>query len=188
MESMKVRDVMVPSSAFPKIAASATLFETLSALESAQERYLSGQAEQRILLVEDDQGRIVGKVSPIDLLRGLETNYAELSTEDVVSRYGFDYIWKSMRSDFHLWEDPFRDLCGRADRVRVGDFAKLPARGHRVAPDDPLATCLHLFVMIRHDSLFVVDGDTVLGLLRFSDVYRLVSRSLHECARRLEQP
>jgi hypothetical protein len=86
-----------------------------------------------------------------------------------------------MRSDLHLWENPFRDLCRRADTIRVRDFARRPADGHRVGADDPLAKCFHLFVMSQHDSLFVVDGEEILGLLRFSDVYRMVSKTLREC-------
>jgi len=188
MEETKVRDLMVPSAQFPKIADSATLFETLLALESAQERYLSGQSDQRILLVEDGEGRVIGKISPIDLLRGLETNYPQLSSEEAVSRFGLDYIWKSMRAELHLWEDPFRDLCRRADRIRVRDFSRPPAEGHRVVADDTLAACLHLFVMSRHDALFVIDGDEIVGLLRFSDIYRMVSRILHDCGRGTDQP
>ena len=64
-----------------------------------REKFLAGQAAQRI---EDEKGAIAGKNSPLDLLRGLETNYARIQPEEAVSQFGFDYIWKSMRSDLHL--------------------------------------------------------------------------------------
>lgn len=188
MEKVKVGELMIPSARFPKISDSATLYETLLALESAQEKYLSGQADQRILLVEDQAGRVVGKISPLDLLRGLETNYARMHPEDAVSRYGLDYIWKSMRSDMHLWEDPFRDLCRKAGTIRVRGFIRTPDDGHLITRDDGLAKCFHLFVMTRHDSLFVVDDDEIVGMLRFSDVFRLVSRTIRECGYPAEQP
>ena len=187
MEKVKVRELMVPSASFPKISDRATLYETLLALESAQEKFLAGKAEQRILLVEDDKGRVAGKISPLDLLRGLETNYARMQPEEAVSQFGFDYIWKSMRSDLHLWEDPFRDLCRKADTIRVRDFTRIPDKGHLVTQDDRLAKCFHLFVMTRHDSLFVVENDEIIGMLRFSDVYRLASRTIRECGCRTGQ-
>jgi len=48
-------------------------------LETAQKRYLAGECRQRILLVEDEMEKIMGKLSPMDLLRGLETNYNRYS-------------------------------------------------------------------------------------------------------------
>lgn len=186
MEKVEVRELMVPLARFPRISDGAALDEAIPALESAQEKFLSGQAEQRILLVENDSGQVVGKISPLDLLRGLETNYARMQPEEAVSRYGFDYIWKSMRSDLHLWEDPFRDICRKADTIKVRDFIKTPDRAHAVTGADRLAKCFHLFVMTRHDSLFVVDdddGDVIIGILRFSDIYRLAARTIRECAR-----
>ena len=185
MEKIRVRELMVPLASFPKISDRANLHEAILALESAQEKFLAGQAEQRILLVENESGQVAGKVSPLDLLRGLETNYARMQPEEAVSQFGFDYIWKAMRSDLHLWEDPFRDLCRKADTIRVRDFIKTPDKAHSVTGDDRLAKCFHLFVMTRHDSLFVVgddDGDGIIGILRFSDVYRLAARTIRECA------
>ena len=181
MEKMHVRDLMVPAEKFPKITSRASFYEAVTALETAQRKYMAGEAEQRILLVEDDAHRVIGKLSPIDLLRGLETNYGRIVAENTLSRFGFSNIWKTVQEDYNLWGDPFHDLCRKAAQVHVGDFLKGPAEGQTVAVDDLMATCFHLFVMNRHDSLFVVDGKQVVGLLRFSDVYQEVSRMMKEC-------
>ena len=181
MEKMHVRDLMVPADRFPKISCRASFFEAVRALETAQQKYMAGEAEQRILLVEDDERRIIGKLSPIDLLRGLETNYGRIVAENTLSRFGFSNIWKTVQEDFNLWGDPFHDLCRKAAEVQVKDFLKGPAEGQTVAVDDLMAKCFHLFVMNRHDSLFVVDGEQIVGLLRFSDVYLEVSKTMKEC-------
>ncbi|RPJ12936.1 MAG: hypothetical protein EHM37_08220, partial [Deltaproteobacteria bacterium] len=78
MEKMKMRDLMVPVEKFPKISDRASFYEALSALERAQETFLAGKSEQRILLVENEEGKVIGKLSPIDLLRGLERNYGRV--------------------------------------------------------------------------------------------------------------
>jgi multisubunit Na+/H+ antiporter MnhG subunit len=35
--------------------------------------------------------------------------------------------------------------------------------------------------MNRHDSLFVFEGDEIVGLLRFTDVYNKVSQTMKAC-------
>ena len=181
MEKMKVRDLMIEAGRFPKISCQATIYEGLSALENAQKKYLSGESKQRILLVEDEEGKVMGKLSPIDLLRGLETNYNRVDAEKVLTRYGLRYVWKSMQKDYHLWENPFRDLCRKAGEVKIKDFIKAPSEGQSVGADESLIKCFHLFVMNRHNALFVLDKDEILGLLRFSDVYRKASGTMKEC-------
>jgi len=181
MENMKVRDLMIPTEKFPRISCSATFYEALMALESAQKKYLSGESEQRILLVEDEEGKVMGKLSPIDLLRGLETNYNRMDTQKILSRFGLDYIWKSMQEDYQLWGNPFEDLCRKAGGLRIKNFIKSPPEGQRVSVDDTLVKCFHLFVMNRHDALVVLRGDEIVGLLIFSDVYKRAAEIMKEC-------
>jgi predicted transcriptional regulator len=182
MDTINVRDLMIPVDKFPKISHSAKFFEAISALETAQENYLSGKAEQRILLVTDDQGKVIGKISPIDVFRGLETNYAKVDAEATVKRFGFKYIWESMQKDYQLWESPFKDLCRRAGDIQIKDFNEALPDGQAVSAEDTLDKCFHLFVMHRHDSLFVLKDNNIIGLLRFSDVYRKVSETIKSCA------
>ncbi len=182
MEKMKVRDLMVPTDRFPKISSLATFSEALEALENAQKKYLSGESKQRILLVEDDERKVIGKLSPIDLIRGLETNYAKVDIEKTLDRFGLHYMWKSMEENYRLWENPFRELCRKAAEVRINDFIKAPSEGQSVGVDDSLIKCFHLFVMNRHDALFVVEGDKIIGLLRFSDLYKKATRIMKECS------
>lgn len=181
MEKMKVRDLMVTADRFPKISDQTTFYEAILALEHAQEQYLSGQAEQRIVLVENERGKIIAKISPIDLMRGLETNYTRINYGETVKRFGLSYIWESMQKDFGLWEDPFKDLCRKAGGIHVRDFIHSPKDGQLVHAEDTLAKCFHLFVMNRHDSLFVVRGNEIVGLLRFSDVYKKMSQTMKAC-------
>jgi hypothetical protein len=181
MEKMKVRDLMVSADKFPKISDKTSLFDALSALEKAQEEYLSQKAEQRTLLVENEKKQIIGKISPIDLFKGLEKNYNKVNVEETLDKFGLKYIWNAMRKDYNLWESPFKDLCRKAGDVQVKDFVNIPGEGQIVDVEDTLAKCFHLFVVNRHDALFVLEDDQFAGLLRFSDVYKAVSRTMKEC-------
>jgi hypothetical protein len=121
MEKLKVKDLMVPADRFPKISCLATLYDGLAALEKAQEKYMSGESDQRILLVDNEEGTVMGKLSPVDLLSGLETNYLKVNAEEILSRFGLRYVWRSMQKDYHLWENPFQDLCRKAANVKKID-------------------------------------------------------------------
>ncbi|MBU1341521.1 MAG: CBS domain-containing protein [Proteobacteria bacterium] len=182
MEKMKVCDLMVSTDRFPKISNRAGYFEALSALEIAQQKYLSKESEQRILLVENEKGKVIGKLSPIDLFRGLETNYIRVDSEETLTRFGFDYIWKSMEKDYNLWENPFKDLCYKAKDIQIKEFIREPAKGQSISADDTLVKCFHLFVMNRHDALFVFEKDEIIGVLTFSDVFEKTSQVMKECS------
>jgi Mg2+/Co2+ transporter CorC len=181
MEKMKVRDLMVSTDKFPKISDTATLFEALSALEKAQEEYLSGESQQRILLVENAKKQVIGKISPIDLFKGLEKKYNKVNVEETLDKFGLKYIWTTMQKEYDLWESPFKDLCRKAADVHVRDFAKIPNEGQTVDAKDTLSKCFHLFVVNRHDTLFVMEKNEFIGMLRFSDVYKEVVQTMKEC-------
>lgn len=181
MEKMRVRELMVPVDHFPRISSGASFYEALVALEDAQKKYLAGENTQRIMLVEDTNGNVFGKLSPIDMIRGLE-NYDHVEVEKTISRFGLEYVKKPMEDEYRLWQTPFKDLCRKAADVRIEDFIKPPGEGQTVNIDDPLARAFDCFVIGRHDSLFVLDGEQIVGLLRFSDVYKSIRETMKECA------
>lgn len=181
MEKMKVKDLMVPADQFPKIADTASLYDALSALETAQEDFLSGKSLQRIILVENGKKQIIGKISPIDLFKGLERKYNQVNVEDTLDKFGLKYIWSTMRKEYNLWESPFKDLCRKAGDVHIKDFVNIPNEGQTVDSNDTLSKCFHLFVVNRHDTLFVMEKNQFIGMLRFTDVYKEVARTMKEC-------
>jgi len=178
---MHVRDFMVPVGEFPKISNQATFYEALMALEDAQEKYLVGKNKQRILLVEDNNGKVVGKVSPFDMLRGLEPSYDQIEAEEKLPSSGLSYALKAIRQQYRLWQTPFADLCKKAKDIKIKDFVKASPDRQAVQRDDRLIKAFNWFVMGRYDSLFVYDGDEIVGLVKFSDVYEDIKETMKEC-------
>lgn len=181
MDTLHIRNIMTPIDQFPRISHNATFYEALLALEKAQEEFLAGRAEQRILVVKDDRGEVVGKLSPMDLLRGLEPNYGKIDESDLSSRFGLSYVIKSMKDELRLWQKPLGDLCRKAQDLKVGSIVKVPVPGRKVSIKDSMDEAFHRFIMGGHDSLFVMDGDRIIGLLRFSDVHRAISQTIKAC-------
>lgn len=181
MQGMTIRDLMTPKDAFPRISSQATLNEAIQALRRAQEAFLSGKQKQRILLVEDQNGVVLGKLSPMDVVRGLEPRYDKIDSIQEHIRYGVPHIVQSMKDDFRLWHEPLTDLCRKAGKIKIETFLNKPDPNHSVSIDDELDKAFHLFVTTRHDSLYVMDGEIIIGLLRFSDVYTAICEVATAC-------
>ena len=185
MEKNKVRDVMVPVSDFPRISEDSTFSEAVLALENNNDAFTAGQAKQRITLVHDAQNRIVGKLTPVDVVRGLEPAYGKMPVDMTYSAFAssYQYVMEKAQEHTMLWSKPLDDLCRTAQDVKVKDFLRHPTEAHLVKADDSLNEALHRFVLGRNDSLFVTDNGQLVGLVRFSDVYRAIQQHIKKVCR-----
>ena len=123
MEKMKVRELMRPMEEFPRISSQATFVEAVEALEKAQQAFISGKASQRILLVCDEAGRILGKLSPMDVVQGLEPNYDRIDDLKNIPHYRLaKSTLESMKEQFRLWQRPLSELCKKAYHVKIQNF------------------------------------------------------------------
>jgi hypothetical protein len=181
VKTLSIRETMSPTEDFPRISDQASFFDAVLAMDAAQEAFLAGKARQRILLVEDAGRTVTGKITPMDVLRGLEPKYDKIEDQNIISRFGLSYAVDSMKEEFRLWQKPLADLCGKATSLKVGEFQNSPTPDHTVDVGDSMDNAMHRFALTRHDSLFVQEGGKVIGLLRFSDVYKAVSSALKEC-------
>lgn len=179
--TLTVRELMRPVDQFPRISDQAYFHEVISTLEKALEDYRSGKSKQRILLVEDRNGNIVGKISPKDVVRGLEPQYDKIDSFSDDIRYGVPHIIQSMKKDYLLWQEPLGDLCRKASEIKAENLYRKPGQVQFVKITDSMDTAFHLFVTTKHDSLYVMDDETIIGLLRFSDVYRTICSIVHSC-------
>ncbi len=65
--------------------------------------------------------------------------------------------------------------------MKIEHFIKMPSPDHMVSGDDKMDKAFHFFAVGRHDSLFVKEGETIAGLIRFSDVYRKIAQTMRAC-------
>ncbi|WP_028587697.1 CBS domain-containing protein [Desulfocurvus vexinensis] len=175
-----VKDYTVPVDKFPRLSDSATFAEAVLALDKAQEEFASGKREQRIMLVFDNANKIVGKLSPLDVVRGLEPDFDKLVDAQASSFVSSGYVIDSMKSQALLWSTPLDDLCSTAKNIKVKDFIRKPSASQVIEAGETLNIAFHRFVLFRHDSLFVMDDHRLVGLLRFSDVYREIARRIKD--------
>ncbi|GAB6057450.1 CBS domain-containing protein [Desulfonatronum parangueonense] len=182
MYKLTIRNLMKSVEEFSRISVQATFMEAMEMLRRSQEAFQAGKQKQRILLVEDQNGVILGKLSPMDLVRGLEPKYDKIDNIQEQILYGVPHIVQSMKDDFRLWHEPLADMCRKAKQITIESFLNKPDLNHTVSIDDELDKAFHLFVTTRHDSLYVMDGERIIGLLRFSDVYNAIREVATSCA------
>lgn len=182
MENMRVRDLMRPIEEFPKISGKATFLEAVLELEEAQKKYDAGKVPENILLVQDERGNIVGKISPMDVVLGLEPNYSQIEKLETFAHYGLvRSAMKTVKKQYQLWQKPLAELWQKSHSLKIENFIQMPTSEHMVKPDDKMDTAFHLFVLLRQGSLFVKDKATVVGVIRFSDVYKKIQQTIKAC-------
>ncbi len=179
MESTSVQEIMVPLSEYPTVGENATLYEAVLALESAQEAFDQERYRHRAILIQDQDNRVVGKLSQMDVIKALEPTYFELDQDHSLDRFGLsDDFLKSMREQHGLWDQPVADLCRAAGSRQVKEFMYTPTEGEYVPEDASLAEAVHRLVVGHHHSLLVTRGSEIVGVVRLTDVFAAVFHEL----------
>jgi CBS domain-containing protein len=180
METYLVKDVMIPVSEYATVSEEATLYDAILALEKAQAAFDQNRYPHRAILVYDGKGKIIGKVSQLDILRALEPKYEQIGVPR--SRYPFSpHFMKSLFSQYDLWNKPLDDICKKAGQKRVKEFVEIFDEGELVDERTSLNEAIHMLVVGQLQSLLVLRKDAVVGILRLTDVFNEVFRMVKTC-------
>lgn len=182
MQTIKVKEVMVPLAKYATVSEDATLYEAVYALEESQKNLEEGRDRHRAVLVCSGEGRVLGKISQLDILRGLEPKYAEIDklTEESKLVYSPEVL-KSMLEQYYLWKRPLEDICRKAAEVRVSTMMSIPGPGEMVDEEATLDEAIHRLLMGRLQSLLVKRGEEFVGVLRLSDVCARICDMIKVC-------
>lgn len=182
MKSIPVKEIMISLSEYATVSEDATLFEAVTALEKAQEKYEQKRYPHRAILVYDKKNKIKGKISQIDILRALEPKYEKIIESRSLSRFG--YSAKFLESIFHqynLWERPLNDLCRKAGNLKVKNFMTIPSESEYISEDRNLDEAIHKIVMGNYQSLLVTRDKEIVGIIKLTDIFREISREIKLC-------
>ena len=172
MKTIKVKELMVPLEEYATVPSEATLLEAILALEEAQNAFDPSKHKHRAILVLDDSGKIVSKITMKDILLALEPNYGKVEVMEVLGRSGYspDLI-RSMLEGKALWVEPLQFFRKRATKLKVGDFILAPSDTEYIDVNATLGEAIQQLVIYPYHSLLVTRGDEVVGILRLSDVF-----------------
>jgi CBS domain-containing protein len=172
MKTITVKELMVPVEAYATVPREATLREAVIALDKAQLTLDPSQHKHRAILVLDENGAVLGKITMKDILIALEPNYGKVEGTDVLERSGFspDLI-KSMLENNALWAEPLQFARDRANELNVVDFIRAPSDEEYIDEHAALGEAIRRLVAYPYLSLLVTRSDEVVGILRLSDVF-----------------
>jgi len=183
MKTRKVKDLMVPLAEYATVSEDANVYAAVLALEEAQKKFRQDAYKHRAILVLSKEGHVVGKLSQLDVIKGLEAGYKKMGDFKGISHTGFstEFI-KSMVDKYDLWQKPLEDICRRAPHIKVRDVMYTPTEGEYVPQEATLDQAIHQLVVGHHQSLLVTkDGREILGILRLTDVFQEVCGMIKAC-------
>lgn len=182
MKNYKVLDLMVPLSEYATVSEKASLYEAVNELEKAQEEFDHTRYRHRAVLVLDDDGRVVGKLSQLDVLKALEPKYHEMLDRRRLRSFGFTKAFmKSMLKEYQLFDSELIDICKLAGEQNVKKYMYSPSEGEYIAEEATLDEAIHQFILGHHQSLLVTRGDEITGILRLTDIFAAVYHVMKEC-------
>ena len=173
MHEKKVKDLMLPLSEYATVSGERTIEEALRVLDRAQLGLTADRHFHRAVLVLDENGAVVGKLSHWAILKKLEPRF--LNTEDlsILSRASFtkDNI-TDLEESLIGFSGSLSALCRRAARIRAKD-AMVPV-SERIDENESLVAAIHRLVVSHLQSLLVTREGKTVGILRLSDVFQEV--------------
>jgi CBS domain-containing protein len=168
-----VKDLMVPLNEYTRVAEGASLYDAMKALENALVGPLAGpeRPRDRAVLVQAADGRVLGKLSMWDILRGLEP------------RYGLPIDPLVLVDEYFTWtHSMFANLSDKSRAIKARDLLRQHPREELIDENAPLDLAVHQLVHGRLASLLVTRGDAIVGVLRLTDVFRAVSEMTNAAA------
>jgi len=191
MENMIVKDMMVPLTGFVTVSEDDSLFDAVQALKEAFDTHDGMKSQRTAILVSGKDGKVVGKVSQLDIIRALEPKYDQMDSSRSMSRFGFNAKFISTMFDqFNLWNKPLDEICRKASRVKVKQFMYTLTEGEYVDQDASLNEAVHKLVIGSHQSLLVTKKQEkkekkkekeIVGILRSRDLFKEVCNRIDAC-------
>jgi len=186
MQSQTVKDLMVSREQYATVREDATLREAALALFDAQlqeREHNPARHRDRAVLVLDENDDVTGKLSMLDVLRGLEPRYDRVvgsrASSRAAARVGSARILiESMAKDVGLWKKPLSNLVEKAGMVTVGNFVRPFKNGETIDEHASMDTALHQLIMGHFQSLLVTRDGKIIGIIRLTDVYQKISEML----------
>lgn len=182
MESITVKQMMIPLDDYATVSEDATLYEAVNALKESQKSLDEERHKHRAILVYNNKGKIVGKISQFDVLKALEPKYHRVGDFKELDGYGInaDYI-RNLIKELGLLQKPVDNICRKAAAIKVKHVMHSPSEGEYVDESATLNEAVIQLLMGKHQSLLVTRGKDITGVLRLSDVFTKVADEISSC-------
>jgi CBS domain-containing protein len=180
VENHLVKDLMVPISEYATVVVGTALIDAVKTLDKAQEAYTMSKYQHRAVLVLDETGRIVGKISQLRALKAIQPEFKSNSEIQQLKEFNFSDNYISKLRDLYRSHGKVvsKHSLREASTKKVEEFMQTPTPGEFVAEDCSLDAAIHRLVAGTHLSLLVTRDDKIVGVLRISDVFAAVFQEM----------
>ena len=169
-----VKDLMLPLNEYATVSAEETIKDALTALSRSQLGLTVERHHHRAILVLNEKGDVVGKLSHWAILRKLEPKV--FSAQDLTrlnkTRLSPDYI-EGLEEELASQFSNLHSLCKNASRIKAKD-AMVPVV-ESIDENTPLVNAVHQFVVTHAQTILVTRGAKTVGILRLCDVFQEVA-------------
>ena len=178
-----VKDLMVPVKECGTILQEKTVCEAIQTLLKARDKQRSqgGEFKYRVLLVLDDEHRVVGKLGHTDIAMNLDPRYqSDESSQSIAHTTTAGLSPALLNSLVHwdpIWNESFEQRCREVLKLKVKDCMVTPTNEEWVQENDLLEVAMHNLAAGRHQSLLVTGEDGVVGILRLTDVFEQIAQA-----------
>jgi CBS domain-containing protein len=176
VKNFQVKDLMVPISEYATVVVGTSLIDAVKALEEAQETYTLSKYQHRAILVLDEDGRVVGKISQLRALKAIQPDVTASTDIEKLKEFNFTDNYIAQLRD--LYRSHGKILSSHSLREasikKVEEFMQTPSPGEYVSENSSLDTAIHRLVAGTHLSLLVTRNEKIVGVLRISDVFAAV--------------
>lgn len=179
MDEMKVKEVMLPLSEYATVSGERTIQDALRALDKAQLGLTNDRHHHRAVLVLDKKKRVIGKLSHWAILRRLETHLLGSVKPSLLAEGSLTSgDLGRLEEDLAGFSTGLSALCKRAAKIKAKD-AMVPI-SESIDENEPLGVAIHQLVVSHAQSLLVTRDCVTIGILRLSDVFKVVADKIRE--------
>ena len=176
-----VKDLMVPVDDCGTVHQEETVSEAIQTLQKTRDKQQThaGAFKYRVLLVLDDDHRVVGKLGHTDIVMHLDPRYQSDESSQTIahtSTAGLSpALLKSLVQWDSLWNESFEQRCRKVRELKVKDCMCAATNEECVLENELLEVAMHKLAAGRHQSLLVTRNDGVVGILRLTDVFEQIA-------------
>lgn len=173
---------MVPLQEYATVPEDASLLDAVFALEKARDKSDDCRYRHQAILVVNESGMVIGKLSQLNILKALEPRYQALESHEGMTHYGFSQNFIELTLEENsLWDIPLEQICQKVILRKVNEFMRTPTEEECVTEDTSLDAAIHQLIIGKHQSLLVTQDGVITGVLRLTDVFSGIFQIIGEC-------
>jgi hypothetical protein len=151
---MKVKELMVPVTDYPRVAEDRSIFDALNILDAHRKRFARKEYRPRVVLVHDANFNLVGGLDHTSMMRVLGG------------------------AQKAAWDKVFAGLGEAARGVQVKDAMTRYGKEDHIEDNSSLAEAMPKLIHSKLHNLVVTAQGTTVGILRMSDAFNLVMNGI----------